>query len=266
MLASFSPAAAQSSPYAIGIADSLNIRVETQPELTGIFAVNEEGSLNLPLLGRIKVEGLTTEAAETRLKEVLEKGGYLRNARVSVTVETIRSQRVFVVGGVRKPGAYPISRQTTLTQALLSAGWFDDEANSEVLLVRAEQPSTSSRTGSAQSAPPILRFSADELRLVGPTIAVYNNDTVSVAQLRRAVQVLYINGRVRFPGLFPLAKETTVSEALELAGGYVPARGRSKTHPVVVLMRIVDVKRHEFVAKDLDVVKAGDLLTVSSPR
>ena len=92
--------------YTIGVQDVITITVYDQADLTGKFTVDADGSLTFPLVGRVKAAGLTLRGLEDELKKRLADG-FIRNPQVTAAVETFRSQRIFVMGEVRAPGAVP---------------------------------------------------------------------------------------------------------------------------------------------------------------
>src|SRR5437773_5896906 len=130
------PVLAQATNYIVGPQDVLNIVVWEQTDLSGKFAVEADGSFSFPLIGRIKAGGLTLRAVEDELKAKLADG-YFKNPQVTVAVEQFRSQRVFIVGEVRNPGAYSLSGDTTLIEALARAGSTTADAGGEVLIIRS---------------------------------------------------------------------------------------------------------------------------------
>src|SRR6185436_17554768 len=91
------------SLYIVGPNDTLAITVFDQPQLSGKFMVQPDGTFAFPLLGRVKVGGLSVQAIENDMRDRLTKG-YLKNPQLSVVVETYRSQQIFVIGEVKQPG------------------------------------------------------------------------------------------------------------------------------------------------------------------
>jgi len=116
------------SDYQIGPEDLLDIQVFGVSELSRTVRVSSRGFISLPLLGEVKVAGLTSSALENRLAELLAKD-YLQNPQVSVFIKEFTSQRVTVGGAVTKPGVYPLKGRTTLLQAIALAGGLDDKAS-----------------------------------------------------------------------------------------------------------------------------------------
>ena len=123
------------SGYRIGPFDVLDITVFQVPELTKSVQVADIGTINLPLVGEVRVAGKTPNEVERDLTAKLGKE-YLQNPQVSVYVKEYNSQSVTVSGAVKKPGVFPIRGKTTLLQAVAMAGDFDQGSDSTVLILR----------------------------------------------------------------------------------------------------------------------------------
>jgi polysaccharide export outer membrane protein len=127
---------AQISNYIVGPQDVLTITIWEQPDLSGKYSVESDGSFTFPLIGRVNAGGLTLRALENELRTKLADG-FFKNPQVSVAIEQYRSQRVFIVGEVRNPGAYSLTGNMTLIEALARAGSTTADARGEVLIVRS---------------------------------------------------------------------------------------------------------------------------------
>lgn len=250
------PAAAQSN-YVIGAQDVLTITVWDQPDLSGRFTVDADGSFTFPLIGRVKAGGLSLMTLETELKKRLSDG-YFKNPQVTVAVEHYRSQRIFVVGEVRTPDTYPLTGDMTLIEALARAGSTTASASGEALIVR---PSA----GRAASGP-VLPNQADESSVIrvdlkelqsgalSQNVALRDGDTIFVPR----AEIVYVSGQVRSPGAYPIHKDTTVLQAVSLAGGMTDrgAAGRIR------IVRVVNGRKKEVRVKLGDLVQPGDTIIV----
>ncbi len=121
--------------YRIGPFDVLDISVFQVPDLTKSVQVADSGTINLPLVGEVRVAGKTPNEVERDLTSKLG-AEYLQNPQVSVYVKEYNSQNVTVSGAVKKPGVYPIRGKTSLLQAVAMAGDFDAGSDSSVLILR----------------------------------------------------------------------------------------------------------------------------------
>src|SRR4029453_6383897 len=127
--------AEEPSLYIVGPNDTLAITVYEQPQLSGKYIVQPDGTFAFPLLGRVKVGGLSVQAIENEMRDRLTKG-YLRNPQVSVVVETYRSQQIFIIGEVKQPGGLQFTGTMTMVEALARVGSVTENAGSEALIVR----------------------------------------------------------------------------------------------------------------------------------
>ncbi len=130
-------AATSENVYRIGSFDVLDISVFQVPELTKSVQVADSGTINLPLVGEVRVAGRTAQEVERDLTAKLG-ADYLQNPQVTVFVKEYNSQNVTVSGAVKKPGVYPIRGKTTLVQMVALAGDFDEGSDSTVLILREQ--------------------------------------------------------------------------------------------------------------------------------
>jgi polysaccharide export outer membrane protein len=222
--------------YLVGAQDELTVQVWGRPELSGKFMVDDAGALNLPLIERVQVAGQTLRQIEEALEKRLADG-YLKNPQVTVTIDEYRSQYVFVQGEVRQPGRYPLTGTTTLLEVLTQAGSTTAEAGTHVLVLRAAEGTVSPARGIASpSAPLAQRIELFELqRGSQQNIPLRDGDTIVVPPGEK----VYISGHVRSPGAYVIKKDTTLLQAVILAGG-VTERGALNR---VKVLRSVDGKQ-----------------------
>jgi len=245
--------------YVIGGQDVLSITVFGQSDLSGRFTVEMDGTFSFPLLGRVTAANLTIRQFEAELRKLLADG-FLKNPQVSVTVEQYRSQRIFIVGEVRQPGTYPLTGGMTLIEALARAGSTLPSASGEVLIVRARDPKAVSGPtlpalgGGANpevTTVDIRRLQSGELSK-NPELT--DGDTIFVPQAAN----VYVFGEVKSPGSYPIKVNTTVLQALSLAGGATQLAALNR----IKIVRIVAGDKRELKAKLTDIVAPGDTIIV----
>lgn len=112
--------------YTFGPGDSVRISVYQEPDLSQTAEISQQGYLDMPLLGSIKLAGLTQQQAKNFLEERL-KDGYLVAPSVSITVDKYRP--FFIYGEVRNPGSFAYQPDITVEQALALAGGLLDRAS-----------------------------------------------------------------------------------------------------------------------------------------
>jgi protein involved in polysaccharide export with SLBB domain len=132
LLTSFA-AAQQATGYVLAPGDRIAISVFGQPDLSVEFTLSDNGVLNYPLLGEIRIAGLTMSELEQRLADGL-RGDYLINPDVTVSMTQYRP--FFLNGEVSRPGGYPYQPGLTLEKALALAGGLSPRAARNKILVK----------------------------------------------------------------------------------------------------------------------------------
>jgi polysaccharide biosynthesis/export protein len=256
LLVSAAPAQAQSAgDYVIGAQDVLTIQVFDQADLGGKYTVEADGTFSFPLVGRVTAGGLTLRSFEGELKKKLADG-YFRNPQVTVAVEQYRSQRVFVMGEVRAPGPVSLTGGMTLIEALARAGSTQPTASGEVAVVRAPQGAKGPAIPTQEAGTELFRASIRDLEsgALSQNIELRDGDTIFVPRAETA----YVFGQVKNPGGYALQKDTSVLQALSLAGGVTENGAMNRLR----VMRIVDGTKKEVKVKLTDIVKPGDTIIV----
>ena len=254
--------------YVVGPQDTLVITSYDQPELTGNFTIETDGTFTYPLIGRVLVGGMTLRGVQSAIERQLLEGGFFRAPQVAVAIDQYRSQKIYVVGEVRTPGSYPLSGDMRLVEALALAGSTLPTASGEAVIVRPAnalvvEARTSGGTAGGAVRPPdddpdqVVRVDLRDLENgdVSQNVRLRNNDTVFVLR----AESVYVFGQVNSPGAYPLRqKDTTVLQALSLAGG-VTDRGSTGR---IRIVRIVDGEKEEVDAELTDYVLPRDTIVV----
>ena len=252
--------------YVIGSQDVLVITSYDQPDLTGKFAVQADGTFTFPLIGRVHAGGMTLREVETDVREQLTEQGFFKNPQITVAVEEYKSQKIFIVGEVRRPGAYPLSGDMRLIEALALAGSTLPTASGEAVIVHASNQavvvdavrSTSGSQDVPQRDTPdnLVRVNLRDLEngVLSQNVGLAGGDTIFVLRAEN----IFVFGQVKNPGAYPLQPNTTVLQALSLAGGVTDRGSTSRIN----IVRIVDDERQELRVKLTDLVKAGDTIVV----
>ena len=227
--------------YRIGPGDVLKITVWGHDDLSKEYPVTLEGRVPFPLIGSVAAAGLTTTELARRLREMLEKD-YLVNPQVIVAVSAYLSSKVHVMGEAEKPGLLYLTGPTTLLEALSKAGGLSKTAGKDVVLVRDEAKDGS---GGVVRSTVLLRLDVRKIQAgdVKENILVQNGDMLFVPK----GSAFFVLGEVTKAGTFPLDKETSVLEAITLAGGFSPTAAPSG---VKILRRAPDGKQ-ETIALDM---------------
>ncbi len=112
--------------YKFGPGDALKISVYQEPDLSVTAEISQQGYIDMPLLGSIKMTGHTQQSAKEYLEQRL-RDGYLVSPSVSITIDSYRP--FFIYGEVRNPGSYDYQPDITLEQAIALSGGLLDRAS-----------------------------------------------------------------------------------------------------------------------------------------
>ena len=120
--------------------DKVNVVLHTRTGTHGgaiSDVVDEMGLITLPLVGDIKVGGMTTSEAEKKIRETYIEAGYYRTLDVTVVCPDVVQEQVYYVNGAtRKTGALPWTDGLTLRRAIIQAGDVNDFANGKIEISR----------------------------------------------------------------------------------------------------------------------------------
>lgn len=120
----------KSTEYLVQPEDVLEITVYEQLDLNVKVRVTSKGEITYPLLGKVKVAGITISEVEDLITELLA-ADYLINPQVQVFISEYRVKQISVLGSVTTPGKYDMhtERETTILQAIAMAGGFSKVAS-----------------------------------------------------------------------------------------------------------------------------------------
>jgi polysaccharide export outer membrane protein len=121
--------AAADPSYIIGADDMLDISVWKEPDVSRSVPVRPDGKISLPLISDVQAAGETPSELAADITARLKK--FLNDPQVTVIVTAINSRRVYIVGEVARPGAFPLLPDMTVLQALADAGGFTTYANTK---------------------------------------------------------------------------------------------------------------------------------------
>ncbi len=106
--------------YRLGAGDELTIEVVSLPETQSTTFITPDGRLYYQNLSGVRVRGLTVPELKKLLERELAK--WYHGPQVSVSLNTVKSRRFWVMGRVTTPGVYPLSRPMTIIEAISAAG------------------------------------------------------------------------------------------------------------------------------------------------
>jgi len=197
--------------YRIGPGDLLELKVFEVKELDQTVRVSEDGSMTLPLLGRVMVEGLTQEGVVQKLTGLLQ-AKYVKNPQVTIFIKEYKNQQVAVIGAVEKAGSYELVGRKNLLQIISMAGGFSETAGNEVFILR-EGPD--GQTSTIPIDLKALLVNGDQKL----NVPIEPNDVINVP-VDKEIRV-FVMGRVTRPGAVKakLSEGITLLQAIADAGG-----------------------------------------------
>src|SRR5215471_17055271 len=199
------PATISASDLRIGPGDLLEISVFGAADFNKQVRVSSAGDVSLPLIGLVRLAGLTTDLAEKLVEQKLLSGGYFNDPRVSIFEKEYQTQGVSVLGEVQKPGIYPMLGSRRLFDVISAAGGTTPKAGNQITITHRDSRSSQRLT---------LGRNADDSTTNNPEILP--GDTVVVQK----AGIVYVVGDVRMPGGFVIDKpRLTVLQALAMAQG-----------------------------------------------
>ncbi|HSI50572.1 MAG TPA: polysaccharide export protein EpsE [Ideonella sp.] len=203
--------------YRLGGGDLIRVLVYQNPDLTMETRLSDNGLISYPLLGALKLGGLTVGESERVIADGLRKGEFVKNPQVSVLLMTARSSQVSVLGQVQRPGRYPLeTAQTRLSDVLAQAGGIQPSLGSDQITV------VGSRDGKAfRKLVDLPQVFSGEQR--PDDIVLQGNDVIFVDR----APVFFIYGQVQKPGMLRLERGMTLLQGLA-AGGGLTLRGTDK--------------------------------------
>jgi polysaccharide export outer membrane protein len=221
----------------ISAGDQLEVSEFHTPEFHAVVHVSSAGTVTLPMIKDVQLNGLDEQAAARAIEAALVEGGMLRHPEVFVHVIGYASQDVSVLGEVAHPGVYPFSMHHRLLDLIAAASGLTPGAGRLVCIFRRADPKTPQFV--------ILDPSGTEAgREHNPELSP--GDTVQVSR----AGMVYVIGNVVRPGGFPVdpAQGLTVVQALSLAWG--PSRSAATGKAVLIreqkggrTMTTLDLKR-----------------------
>jgi polysaccharide export outer membrane protein len=277
-----SPGATDSAPraddrYRIGPGDVLDIRVFNRPQLSReAVRVDQAGVIQMPLIeGDIKAACLTEGELAKEIARLYLK--YQRHPYVNVFVKEYSSTPVAVIGAVDKPGRFQLQRRVRLLELLAFAGGQTEKAGARIQLARTGSINTcDAPKGEAAGTLAVASDDGSE------TVFYFNlNDTLrgdeksnpyvrpgDIINLPEADQA-YVVGNVFKPQAVTLKDPVTVSQAIAMAGGTLPATrtngiriirqtpGSPEKTVIIVDLKAINTRRADDVA-----LQANDIVEV----
>lgn len=208
--------------YTLGPGDVIQIRgVREQDFGERTFRIESNGEITLPLVGLIRMAGLTVEQVQAELNNRLR--AFYVNPQAIVTLVQFRSEPVFFIGLFKSPGIYPLQGRRTLVEMLSTVGGLAPNASRRIRLTRRMEMGPIALPNAVQD--PNGKGMTVEIPLnvltrdINPPedLLLMPYDVLSVDR----AELVYLSGGVAKPGGYELGEKETISalQVLTLAGG-----------------------------------------------
>jgi polysaccharide export outer membrane protein len=237
--------------YRLGAGDSLDITVWEMPELARALVIRPDGYISFPLIREIKAAGLSPAELERELENRLSD--HLLEPEVSVVVTSFTSKVYYVYGAVFAPGTYPFVRDTTLLQAIISAGGFGSSARfgaptpygdlSRIRIIRTHEDGREIITKNLKGLTEKERIVEDIPIQPGDVIYIPNDENL-----------VFVFGEVLQPGIIPITRDSRVLEAILASGGTLPTAKDEQ----VLMIRPGDNRAH-FWCLNIKAIERGSV-------
>ncbi len=195
------------SDYVLGPGDSIIIQLYGKENSSHTLSITREGNIQFPNIGPVVLAGLSFDQASKKIAEIVSQ--QMIGIKSSVTLGSLRSIRVFILGEAKLPGSYVVHSLSTLTNAIMASGGVSDIGSLRNIQLK--------RSGKVVST-----FDFYDLLLNGDTSGdarLLPGDVIFIPTIGRTVSV---SGEVKRPAIYELDREKTVAEVLNLAGGPLP--------------------------------------------
>lgn len=258
---------ASRSDYVIGRSDLLTISIPglVSPDVETIkqVRVSETGNISLPLIGVIKVIGLTESEAEKAIGDSYVRGGFLARAQVSVTVVEARARTFSILGQVAAPGEYVIVRSDfRLLDALVLARDVTNPSIDDIYIIRKideQGRPAGAAPGTTRPAGDVLAPRSDATRITTPKLL----QTAAPATRPTEERPVTIDGRTVVIGANNGTRPPTTVPAPAAQGRFefAPLSAPSDMKIIRVPLKAL---RGGALAHNL-VIRPGDMILVPTP-
>jgi len=271
------PLRAQEEEYVIERDDLLSVTFWQQPSLNTQIRVAGDGSIELPVVGRVNAAGFTTSKLE---QEIVRQFAFY-NAKISraaVSVVEFGSKKVYINGQVTTPGKFTFASMPTIWQAILEAGGPLENANlGQVTVVRGSGDEVG-KVLNIDLAEALNRNTIQDLPklmpgdiIYIPAIAAAGTQTTGRSPLQRSTLV-YLYGEVARPGAYQYEANTNVLQAVINAGG--PTAAADMEHVRLMWLdtestQVADVNLSRYSSEPYApplLLQAGDMIYLPKKR
>lgn len=235
--------------YPLGAGDAIRVQVFQNPDLTIETRVSENGAITYPLIGSTEIGGLSIAAAEKKIADALQKGGFIQKPQVNIVLVQIRGNQVSVLGQVNRPGRFPLETATTRLSDMVATAGGATGAGDDVAIV----------VGTRSGKPFRKQIDIPSIYLdnkVQDDILLQGGDSIYVQR----APVFYIYGEAQRPGAFRIERGMTIMQALATGGG---PTGRGSERRLRLHRKAADGSIVQITPQLTDAVQPDDVIYVN---
>lgn len=243
--------------YVLGVNDQIMIRAFEVEEISDKpFRIDQDGTVNLPLVGKVKLAGLSVTDAEQELVKQLKR--YVREPQVTISIVQFRSEPVFFVGAFKSPGIYTLQNGRTLLEMMTAVGGLQPNSSRRIRIERRLE----------NGVIPLPNAVVDEARKI-------SRAEINLASLQQSInpaedlvlqpydvlnvdraEMVYVSGGLARSGGFELGERDSMSvtQVVSLSGGWSPG---AKPKQALILRPVMDTTRRAAIPVDLTQVFSG---------
>lgn len=196
------------SEYRLGDGDNIRITVFQNPDLALETRVSENGTITYPLIGTVKIGGMTLAAAGETIGNALKAGNYIQQPQVNIQLVRNLGNQVSVLGYVNRPGRFPLETFNTRVSEMMAIAGGIAATGADVIILSGTRNGVPFRREIDIASMFIDNNPQDDLVVAG-------GDVIYVSR----APMFYIYGEVQRPGSYRLERGMTVRQALATGGG-----------------------------------------------
>lgn len=228
--------------YVLGPGDELRLTLWGMVNGEWSLIVDRDGNILIPEVGKVGVSGLSFADARESIKKAISR--VFSNFEMNLSMGTLRTIQIFVVGNARRPGTYTVSSLSTLVNALFTCG-----GPSKAGSLRDIQLKRGGRT--------LVRFDLYDFLLKGDKskdLRLMPGDVLFIPPVGPLAAVV---GQVKVPAIYELKGSPTVGELISMAGGPSTTAYRGR-------VQVQQIEGGRFrVVREVDLSKAASLSLLS---
>ncbi|OEU66662.1 MAG: polysaccharide export protein [Desulfobacterales bacterium PC51MH44] len=252
---------AQGKAYRIGPSDVLTVAIyaggEKQHEIA--LTVSAQGTINVPFIGSVRAEGLTSSQLEEQITKPLAKD-YFVNPKVNIQIKEYRSLHYYISGAVKEPGLYNMTTEASLLVLIAKAGGVLPERGNLAYIMRESDDETiaGEKIENLNSGAEPLKvnlaklldrgdMSVNPILKPGDVVYIPLKDSLDLSESK-----IYLEGEIKKPGAYDYQPGMTAMNACIMAGGFDTFAAPNRTQ---IIRKNGD--KVEIIKINLNRVKAG---------